>query len=246
MISHSPALPLSPSRLFWYPPILTYHRVQPNPEPSTPTVTPEVFKRQMQLLAERWKPTSLGDLVETLEENRPLSKQSVVVTFDDGTEDTFTHALPILQEYHIPAAVFVIAGNVGKPGWLRPEQLKKIRQAGITIGSHGLSHDYLPELPLARAEESLSTSKELLRKTIGEPVDWISYPAGGYTPEILKVVRSFGYRGACTTNRGTKRFPVNRWALRRLTMHSGATSAAGLWIRCCGYYGLNKRLRKPW
>jgi len=229
----------------WYPPILSYHRVLPAPDNTTPTVSPEVFEKQMQIIRSRWNPIPLEQLVRSLETDLPIPERAVVITFDDGTEDTFTHAFPILEKYGVAATVFTIASNIGQPGSLSPDQIQTMQGKGITFGSHTLNHAYLPEMPLSRAEESLSSSQSLIARVTGRPVEFLSYPAGGFTPDLLKVVRSFGYRAACTTNRGFRRFPIDRWALRRITMHSGGRSRFGIWIRCSGYYGLNRHLRQP-
>ncbi len=232
-------------RLPWhYPPILAYHRVHPNGAKDTPTLHPRTFEQQMSLLAQRWHPIPFDRLIQALEHAEALPRRSVVITFDDGTGDFYQYALPILLRHRIPAALFMIAGNIGKPGWLAQEELRRLPGQGVTVGSHTFRHDYLPSLPLAQAEESLSVSKEILERLAG-PVHFLSYPAGGYTPEITRTVRSLGYRAACTTNRGTSRFPLDRWALRRITMHENAQTSFALWLRCSGYYGLNRRLRAP-
>lgn len=231
-------------RRLWYPPILAYHRVHPDRSRQTPTIPPEAFERQISILARRWHPIPMDHLAQALERGETLPGRSVVVTFDDGTEDFHRYALPILLQNRVPATLFMIAGNIGRPGWLTEDDLRALPGQGVSVGSHTLHHDYLPSLPLDRAEESLSVSREILQRLVG-PLQFLSYPAGGYTPEIIHAVRSLGYRAACTTNRGTSRSPANRWALRRIAMHGNARTRLGLWLRCSGYYGLNRRLRSP-
>ena len=229
---------------FWYPPILTYHRISPKASADTPTLEPSQFERQMEILATHWRPIPLDQLVESLEEKLPLPKRSVVVTFDDGTEDFFAHAFPILSRARVPATVFLIVGNIDGAGFLRRSEIQKMLQANISFGSHTLAHEYLPSLPLASAEETLSVSKQLLQE-IGVPAKHLSYPAGGFNAQIAKIARMVGYRSACTTNRGYRRFPIDLWALRRISMHAKASSIPGMWLSCSGYSGLNRRLRSP-
>lgn len=228
----------------WYPPILAYHRIFSAGGSETPTLTPEDFRRQVEILATRWHPIPLSALAGWLEGKARLPAKAVVITFDDGTEDAFHYAYPILARRQVPATVFLIAGSVGHPGYLTWDHIHQMRREGFTFGSHGLTHDYLPSLSLEQARRSLAESFILLKKNGVQP-EFLSYPAGGFTPEIAALAREAGYRAACTTNRGVRRFPVDRWALRRITMHESAGSPAAMWLRCSGYYGLNRRLRPP-
>lgn len=230
--------------LGWYPPILGYHRVLPSGGADTPTLTPESFRRQAEIIAARWRPISLATLVDSLEGKCRLKPRSVVVTFDDGTDDTFHHAYPILARLRVPATVFLIAGSIGQPDYLNWEQIKQMSGEGFTFGSHGLTHDYLPSLPLEQARRSLAEARKLLKKN-GLAADLLSYPAGGFTPDIQGIAREEGYRAACTTNRGLRRLPIDRWALRRVTAHESAGSPAGMWLHCCGWYGINRKPRPP-
>ncbi|MBU4467562.1 MAG: polysaccharide deacetylase family protein [Candidatus Omnitrophica bacterium] len=199
------------------------------------------FEKQMAILAHRWKPVSLLDLVSWIEGKMSLPRRAVVVTFDDGTEDNFTHAFPILSKYRIPATIFLSPGSITF-NTLKLDQIIQMHDNGITFGSHTYSHRYLPSLSLEQVHQELRKSKEWLEKLI-RPIEFLSYPAGGFTSEIVTIARKVGYRAACTTNRGLKRHPINPWALRRLTMHNRATSSFGMFIRCSGYYGINRRIR---
>jgi peptidoglycan/xylan/chitin deacetylase (PgdA/CDA1 family) len=229
---------------FWYPPILAYHRIHPDADPKTPTVSPEAFEKQMALLAQRWKPVPLSKVAESLEKGKTLPPKAVAVTFDDGTEDNFIHAFPVLTRHKIPAAIFLITGQIGQPGTLSADQIRQMAREGISFGSHGVDHEYLPSLAQVDLERTLSESKQAVEK-LGIPAEFISYPGGGYTAAVMSAARRCGYRGACATNRGFQRFPPDRWALRRITMHEETVTPAGMWLRCCGYYGINRRLRAP-
>ena len=229
---------------FWYPPILAYHRIAPQEASDTPTLSPSIFEKQMMILAHRWKPVSLDFIVERFDQKRPFDRRAVAVTFDDGTVDNFTCAFPILLKYKIQATIFMITDNIGKSGFLTADQIREMIQAGIHFGSHTQHHTYLPSVPLDRVRQELEGSKNSLEK-LGASVTTMSYPAGGFSEQIVRLVQESNYRAACTTNRGFVRRPIDRWALRRITMHAKGTTSLGMFIRCSGYYGLNRRLRSP-
>jgi peptidoglycan/xylan/chitin deacetylase (PgdA/CDA1 family) len=100
--------------------ILAYHRVLDVPDPArfefdleVVSTSPSLFRDQMRLLKQRFNPVSLGDVVTTLREGRTLPPNSVAVTFDDGYNDNYHTAFPILREVGVPATFFVSTGHVG-------------------------------------------------------------------------------------------------------------------------------------
>ncbi|PIQ82384.1 MAG: hypothetical protein COV76_03990 [Candidatus Omnitrophica bacterium CG11_big_fil_rev_8_21_14_0_20_64_10] len=227
-----------------YPPILAYHRVAPEPDRTTPTLAPEAFDRQMNWIARNRRPVGLADWVGRIEQKKPIPVNEVVVTFDDGTADLYPHAFPILKRHRIPALIFLITGMLDQPGYLTRDQVREMAAAGIGFGSHTVSHCYLPDADKNRLEQEVTKSRETIRQLAGTG-DWISYPAGGFDPSVQAAVRRAGYRAACTTNRGTDPFRIDRWALRRVSMHARAGSPLGMAWRCSGWASINRRLRPP-
>ena len=96
-------------------PVLMYHHLDENGGTDT-VISPEGFRAQMELLRrEGYTPVSLDDLIAYGDGTGDLpGEKPVCITFDDGYESVCTLALPILQEYGYPAAVFVIGVSVGK------------------------------------------------------------------------------------------------------------------------------------
>ncbi|MHA6203852.1 polysaccharide deacetylase family protein [Dyella soli] len=104
--------------------ILAYHRVLPLPDPATYefdleliSTPPDQFREQMLLLRQRFHPMRLGDVAAAIEAGRPLPRDAVVVTFDDGYDDNYHVVFPILRELGIPATFFVSTGHIdsGRP-----------------------------------------------------------------------------------------------------------------------------------
>jgi len=72
----------------------------------------EVFFRHMKELKAHGTPMSMDQVVDHLRTRRPFGKGSFVVTFDDGFENNYSIARPILKELKIPAAVYVTTGFI--------------------------------------------------------------------------------------------------------------------------------------
>ena len=226
----------------WTLPILAYHRVGDLKGDHVPTVTPESFEIQLRYLQRRGYQSV--DLNALLAPTAP-SRRGVIITFDDGYEGTAAVAAPLLHRYGFRAIVFVTPGEVGTPGFMTWEQIRAIAENGFAIGSHTMHHAYLPLLSREKAHQELAESKHALERHLGRPIDWLSYPVGGYSQDIQTIARSLGYRGACTTNRGISKHDQDLFALRRIKMTDRDRHPVLLWAKLCGYYNAFRRLEQP-
>jgi peptidoglycan/xylan/chitin deacetylase (PgdA/CDA1 family) len=104
--------------------ILAYHRVLTLPDPAAfdfdlelISTSAESFRQQMQLVKERFRPMRMADVLTHLDAGKPLPADAVVVTFDDGYDDNYRVAFPILRELGVPATFFVSTGYIdsGRP-----------------------------------------------------------------------------------------------------------------------------------
>jgi peptidoglycan/xylan/chitin deacetylase (PgdA/CDA1 family) len=97
--------------------ILLYHRVaEPIKDPAGLCVSPTHFEQHMAAIREIGVPIAIGDLVQRQREGQ-LERRSICVTFDDGCLDLLENALPILEKFEIPAAIYCVSGNFGQPFW---------------------------------------------------------------------------------------------------------------------------------
>jgi len=230
----------------YYTPILTYHRVGAFRNDHVPTVSGCVFQRQLALLARwRYRVLSLMELVEPLEQGRPMPRRSVVITFDDGYAETYHVAWPLLKRAGFPSTVFVTPGEVGRPGFATWDQLTEMACNGTVIGSHTMHHRYLPEVKDDHLNEELVESKRVIESRIGRPIDFISYPIGGFTAQAQRIVKDAGYRAACTTNRRALEDGIDRFALRRIKVTERDGMALLFYTKLSGYYNMFRRLRPP-
>ncbi|HEY8683379.1 MAG TPA: polysaccharide deacetylase family protein, partial [Rhodanobacter sp.] len=104
--------------------ILAYHRVLTVPDANAfdfdldlVSTSAAGFREQMLLLKRRFRPIGLAEVVATLDAGRRLPANSVAVTFDDGYDDNYRIAYPVLRELGIPATFFVSTAHIdtGRP-----------------------------------------------------------------------------------------------------------------------------------
>jgi len=91
-----------------------YHRVfEAFTDPWELCVSPGHFAEHLEVLSENYQVMRLSELVRYLKAAQ-LPKRGVVLTFDDGYADNFWNAKPLLEQYRIPATVFVTSGSLDR------------------------------------------------------------------------------------------------------------------------------------
>jgi len=94
--------------------ILIYHRVADVvSDPQLLCVSKTHFAEHLEYIRQHYHPMSLHDLNQAVSTGK-IPRDGVVVTFDDGYADNLWHAKPLLEQYNVPATIFVTTGYVGQ------------------------------------------------------------------------------------------------------------------------------------
>lgn len=203
-------------------PILAYHRVtclmgNPTRMDERMTVAPEDFARQMETLkAEGYTPISLSLLRSSLETGTALPAKAVVLTFDDGWDSQYSQAFPVLQRLGFVGTFFVFTDAVGTPGHVTWDQVREMRDAGMEIGSHTMTHARLPGLDPWPMWKELAWSKDRIEHELDAEIDLLAYPFGECDPETIDTARRAGYQAAVTTEPGDEQRAGDAMRLHRV------------------------------
>lgn len=129
------------------------------------------FREQMRWLKRHMRPIGFADVVATLDAGKALPVDSVVVTFDDGYDDNYHHAFPILREVGVPATFFVSTGHI---------------DSGVPYAYDWLVHMILctrvadpriPELGLVLAPDAPRTARRALAQQALDRIKRLDSPA---------------------------------------------------------------------
>lgn len=164
-------------------PIFEYHRVKPYAAETGYSrdliVPPEIFTAQMDVMAKAgWHTITMGQLGDDLRQGIAPATKSFVVSFDDGYEDGYTYALPILQQYGFVATYFVIGGRIGHPEQLTVGEMRILVAAGNEIGNHTMSHEDLRVSTPVQLKIEIYGCSAAIARAVGVWPQSFSYPVG--------------------------------------------------------------------
>ncbi len=182
--------------------VLNYHRILPSELcVGFYDVSDITFIQQMQTLADRVVDSKAGYL--SLDNGI-----SVVLTFDDGTEDHFS-AAEHLSELGLTGTFFIVSGLADAPNRLSSDQIGALARQGHRIGSHAVNHRKLVGLEHATLWTELTESKQVLEQLTSRPVNWFAPPGGFWSDALVSAAASAGYEVVRTMDWGYSRHPVH-------------------------------------
>jgi peptidoglycan/xylan/chitin deacetylase (PgdA/CDA1 family) len=183
-------------------PALCYHQVREHSAADSGGARslicpPAVLEGHLRALTQAgMQPVTSTQLVDHLEWGSPLPPRPVMISFDDASAGHFTAALPILQRLEISATFFVMTVVLDKPGWLSRDQVRRLDQAGMTIGVHTWDHHRVTTYTGPDWARQLERPKAELEDLVGHRLEMFAYPYGAWNPAVLPHVQQAGYRAA--------------------------------------------------
>ena len=189
-------------------PILMYHAVHVM-DPSEASnanliIDPDLFEAQIKALSKAgYYFLTPEEAYKAFTENALPAKKVVWLTFDDGNEDFYTIAYPILKKYKAKATNNIITGFVkkGNAGNLTVKQMKEMMAHGMSFQSHTVNHPDLSTTDKATQKVELTDSIDFLENKLNTKVNTIAYPSGRYNQTTLDLAKKT-YKLGLTTNEG--------------------------------------------
>jgi len=222
--------------------VVTFHRVLPDVGDPL-TVTTQQFAVWCDLFSRAFFPVPLDELVARLRRGRPVGGL-VAITFDDGYEDNYVHAAPILEAYALPATFFIVTkwidSNVvawwdrSAPRsypWMTWNQVQSLRRRGFDIGAHTQSHVDLGATAAADARSEIFGSRADVERALGEPAGAFAFPYGrraNISDAYRQLVREAGFTCCCSAYGGVNRRGGDPFTLMRVPINALSPSLSDL------------------
>jgi peptidoglycan/xylan/chitin deacetylase (PgdA/CDA1 family) len=105
--------------------ILMYHRFMADGDAGY-VLKQGVFREQIRFIKDRFTVVALEEYLSLSESQKKKVERPMALTVDDGYRNFYLYAFPVLQEYSLPATVFVPVNFVEQGGWMWQDKNKHI------------------------------------------------------------------------------------------------------------------------
>ncbi len=206
--------------------VLGYHRFEDTPRDGL-AISPTEFRTQLETIRDAGlEVISMDDFLAWRRGEKNIPPRSVLITIDDGYDCTYKVAFPMLQEFEFPFTAYVYTNYISAGGrsitW---DMLEKMRDAGVDIGSHSISHASLTKRGgksdaeyEAFLREELVASKQMLEERLGIRVTTFAYAYGNHNEQAQQIGTEAGYDALFTVAGAKLRFndpaeKLGRWVV---------------------------------
>ncbi|MEK9661215.1 MAG: polysaccharide deacetylase family protein, partial [Alphaproteobacteria bacterium] len=175
--------------------VVMYHRFGESAYPST-NISLEQFEAHLdELKRDKYHVLPVPEILAAIREDRALPDRTIGITIDDAFLSVYTQAWPRLQAAGFPLTLFIAtdAIDAGYPDYMSWDQIRELRNAGVTIGSQTASHLHMAANDAERNREDLTRSNERFAAELGAQPDLIAYPFGEASTEVEEIARSAGF-----------------------------------------------------
>ncbi|WP_289107420.1 polysaccharide deacetylase family protein [uncultured Pseudoalteromonas sp.] len=185
--------------------ILQYHHVSET-LPAVTSVSANTFTKHLSYLKEHnFNVIALNELISAIQQGKTLPEKTVAITFDDGYNNNYEQAAPILEKFGYPYTIFVNPTLIdeGKGYVMGWDKLKELASKGALIANHTAQHDYL-HIKLkdesdaqwqARIKKDILRSQQRIKEEIGHDYKYLAYPYGEFNNKLQALVKELGFIG---------------------------------------------------
>lgn len=217
-------------------PVLMYHYISTPPENADAVltdlaVTPENFAAQLDYLAEAGFTTiSMSELWQGLNGEIALPERPIVLTFDDGYQDAYAHATPLMLERGMKGTFYIAGHFMEQPGYLTWQQANEMRGAGMEIGCHSLTHGDMYTMTADEQRVEIEQSTAMIEAASGVRPTTFCYPLGRFNRTTRLLLNEYGYHTAVTTSDATVIYRTNPYRMGRVRIRNRTTVNSLEWL----------------
>ena len=201
-------------------PVITYHRVVTDKQKesaefrgSSLAISKSTFEKQMKWLHKKgYRTISCEEFYLWHQGKLKLPKKSVLITFDDGHKGVADNALPVLKKYDMKGTAFLIGRSTykNKKKSISFKKMKSIQESYPNLEFQSHTYNLHNRNKVNSKYEVFLKDAKKQKKTYG--FEYLAYPFGSYTPQMIKAYKNAGIKMAFT-------YGENKYATRKQNLY---------------------------
>ena len=201
--------------------VFMYHKFGVSKYPSTSVTIDQLESHINEILKEKYNILSLDFIVDTIINDGVLPENTIGISIDDADKSFFEVGWPLFKANNIPVTLFVTTGTIANnnKSYLNWDQIRKLKNEGVTIGAHSHTHAHMPDLNIDDVKAEIELSNKIFLKELGEIPTLFAYPYGETSDEIIKLIKDYKFKVAFGQHSGIINETSNMYYLPRFSLN---------------------------
>ena len=203
--------------------VLVYQRFGEDNNPENNVRLAEFDAHIAELTSGKYNVMPLPDILAAIESGTKLPNRTVAITIDDSFRSVYEEAWPRLKKAKLPFTLFITTDptDIGPPAYMTWTEIRELRDAGVTIGSHTASYLPLSDTTPDQFSEDVARSLASIERELGARPTLFSWPKGEMGSEAAGKLQELGIKSAFGYHSGPIHSLADKMMLPRFPMVGG-------------------------
>ena len=201
--------------------VFMYHKFGISKYPSTNITINQLNEHIKEFSKEKYSLKSLEFIVDTIINDGILPLNTIGISVDDADKSFYTTAWPKFKEYGIPITLFVSTSTIheNSKNYLSWDQIRELRDQGVTIGAHSHSHFHMPDLTEEEIKNEIEKSNNIFLRELGKIPSLFAFPYGETNNKIINFLKEYKFKVAFGQHSGVINETSNLYYLPRFSLN---------------------------
>ena len=201
--------------------VFMYHKFGISKYPSTSVTIDQLNEHINEFSKTKYSVKPIEFIIDTIINDGDLPKNTIGISIDDADKSFYETAWPKFRENGIPVTLFVNTSTIhqNNKNYLNWDQIRELRDEGVSIGAHSHSHYHMSDLSIDEVKKEIETSNNIFLKELGSIPPLFAFPYGETNEEIMNLLKSYKYKVAFGQHSGVINETSNLYYLPRFSLN---------------------------
>ena len=204
-----------------YATVFMYHKFGVSKYPSTSVTINQLEEHIKEFTTNNYNIVSLDFIVDTIINDGELAENTIGISVDDADKSFFEVGWPLFKKNNIPVTLFVTTGTIANnnKSYLNWNQIRKLKEEGVTIGAHSHTHAHMPDISIEDVKKEIELSNKIFLKELGEVPTLFAFPYGETNTDIINLIKEYKFKVAFGQHSGIINETSNMYYLPRFSLN---------------------------
>ena len=201
--------------------IFMYHKFGISKYPSTSVTIDQLDSHIKEFSKKKYSLQSIEFIIDTIINDGDLPNNTIGISIDDADKSFYETGWPKFKEKQIPVTLFVNTSTIHKnnKNYLNWDQIRELRDEGVSIGAHSHSHYHMSDLSINEVKNEIEISNNIFLKELGMVPSLFAYPYGETNQEIINLLKEYKFKVAFGQHSGVINETSNLYYLPRFSLN---------------------------